>query len=385
MIMEGIEKGAGREGKGGVASGEWSRPAADFYRHGENYSCLAGSPGQPLQSRGDGFARYRGLLKRHVSRAALGLALIGACLWCLGCGSRSEGTDGKAYYLRGASGSGAFVAKAAVHPAPGLPASRELEAAEVADDPYPQDPAISSLPLPGKDAVEEMEDPVLDDFRSIVDNEQRKARFFAFLRPLVETENRRLEAERQALQRLHEKFRRVGGLNATELAWLQERAAEYRLGDLPIPSEEVFRLLLQRIDSLPVELVLSQAAFESGWGCSRFAREGFNLFGEWCFEAGCGLVPMRREAGATHEVAVFDSPRRSVQSYMRNLNAHPAYQGLRLLRTEKRLQGERADGFTLAAGLMGYSEMGQEYVDRLCLIMRHNQELMAGGGQGVAL
>ena len=393
MNMEGIDKGAGRVGKGGVASGEWLRPAADFYGYGEDFSYLLGSPGQPLQSRSEGFARYRGLLKGHVSRAALGLALIGACLWCLGCGSRSEGTDGNEYYPRGASESGALVAKLGVHPAPGqdapmaagLPASRELGAAEVADDPYPQDPAIPSFPLPGKDTVEEIEDPVLDDFRSIVDSEQRKARFFAFLRPLVETENRRLEAERQALQRLHEKFRRVGDLNATELAWLQERAAEYRLGDLPIPSEEVFRLLLQRIDSLPVELVLSQAAFESGWGCSRFAREGFNLFGEWCFEAGCGLVPMRREAGATHEVAVFDSPRRSVQSYMRNLNTHPAYQGLRLLRTEKRLQGERADGFTLAAGLMGYSEMGQEYVDRLCLIMRHNQALMAGRGQGVAL
>ena len=391
--MEGTEKGAGRVGKGGGASGEWSRSAADFFEYGENYSFLAGSPVQPLQSRGEGFARFRGLLKEHVSRAALGLALIGACLWCLGCGSRSAGTDGNEYYLRGASGSGALVAKAAVYPATrqdgpmaaGLPASRELEAAEVGGYPHPQDPAIPSFPLPGNDPVEEIEDPALDDFRSIVDSEQRKARFFAFLRPLVETENRRLEAERQALHRLHEKFRRVGDLNATELAWLQERAAEYRLGDLPIPSEEVFRLLLQRIDSLPVELVLSQAAFESGWGCSRFAREGFNLFGEWCFEAGCGLVPMRREAGATHEVAVFDSPRRSVQSYMRNLNTHSAYQGLRLLRTEKRLQGERADGFTLAAGLMGYSEMGQEYVDRLCLIMRHNQELMAGRGQGVAL
>ena len=290
-------------------------------------------------------------------RAALGLALVAACLWSPGCGSRSEGADGNESAASGSAESAAS---------------------------YPGDPAIPSFPL-REDTTPETERPVLDDFRSIVDSEQRKARFFAFLRPLVETENLRLEAERKTLERLYEKFRRVGALDPAELAWLRQRAAEYRLGDLPIPSAEVFRRLLQRIDSLPVELVLSQAAFESGWGSSRFAREGFNLFGEWCFEAGCGLVPLRRKAGAGHEVAVFDSPRRSVQSYMRNLNTHPAYHDLRLLRTEKRLQGERADGLTLAPALIRYSEMGQEYVDRLCLIMRHNQSLIASGRQVASL
>ena len=393
MVMEGIEEAAGTVGKGEVAGGERSKPAADFYAYEENFSSLEGSPVQPLQHRSDGLARYRVLLKGHVSRAALGLALIGACLWCLGCGSRSEGTEGEEHSLDGASGSGAFVDESAVQQESGRDAQRaaglsnapELETREAPVAPYPQDPAIPSFLLPQAKTGEEADEPVLDDFSTIVDSEQRKARFFAFLRPLVETENKRLEAERQALERLFEKFRRLGNLNPAELAWLQERAAQYRLGDLPIPSEEVFRRLLQRIDSLPVELVLSQAAFESGWGSSRFAQEGFNLFGEWCFEAGCGLVPTRREAGARHEVAVFESPRRSVQSYMRNLNTHPAYQDLRLLRTEKRRQGERADGFTLAAGLMGYSEMGQEYVERLCLIMRHNQSLIEGRGHWAAL
>ena len=350
--MKGIEKGAGMPRRRGAAGGQWPEQAAEFYGRREKFSLLPGSTGQWSPSRGVRFARCRALLQGHLSRAALGLALAGACLWSLGCGSRSEGADGSA----------------------ADPAAT-----------YQRDPAIASFPMEVQDTMAEMEEPVLDDFRSIADSRQRKARFFAFLRPLVETENLRLEAERKTLERLYEKFRRVGALNSTESAWLRQRAVEYRLGDLPVPSAELFRRLLQRIDSLPVELVLSQAAFESGWGCSRFAREGFNLFGEWCFETGCGLVPLQREAGARHEVAVFDSPRKSVQSYMRNLNTHPAYEDLRRLRTQKRLQGERADGFTLAPALMEYSEMGQEYVDRLCLIMRHNQALMASAEQVAAL
>ncbi len=379
--MNGIEKGARMVREEGVAGGQGSKQAEKFYGYRVNFSHKGGPIGWGRQSQGAGLASWRELLQGHISRAALGLALAGACLWSLSCSDRTEGAQGNVLTLGGAAEPSVVVREPAVSEAldPAVPG--ELQPAPQ----YPRDPAIPSFPLGMEETTAEMEESGLDDFRAITDSRLRKVRFFAFLRPLVETENKRLEAERKTLERLYEKFRRVGRINPTESAWLRERAAAYGLGDLPLPSEEVFRRLLRRIDSLPVELVLSQAAFESGWGCSRFAREGFNLFGEWCFEAGCGLVPLRREEGARHEVAVFDSPRRSVQSYMRNLNSHPAYQDLRLLRTQKRLQGERADGFTLASALMGYSEMGQEYVDSLCLIMRHNQSLMASERQGVAL
>ena len=38
---------------------------------------------------------------------------------------------------------------------------------------------------------------------------------------------------------------------------------------------------LEKIDVIPVSLVLAQSAVESAWGSSRFAREGNNIFGEW--------------------------------------------------------------------------------------------------------
>lgn len=47
------------------------------------------------------------------------------------------------------------------------------------------------------------------------------------------------------------------------------------------------------MDILPPSLALAQAAEESGWGTSRFAREGNALFGQWTTDPDVkGLVPL---------------------------------------------------------------------------------------------
>jgi len=60
-------------------------------------------------------------------------------------------------------------------------------------------------------------------------------------------------------------------------------------------------------------------------------------------------------------------------AYMRNLNTHRAYAGLRARRAEIRANGERISGFELAKTLTSYSERGAAYVDSLHAIMRVNQ------------
>jgi Bax protein len=123
---------------------------------------------------------------------------------------------------------------------------------------------------------------------------------------------------------------------------------------------------------IPPSLVLAQAANESAWGTSRFARRGNNLFGQWCFSQGCGLVPRGRVEGASHEVASFSSPYRSVRSYIQNLNRHPTYQLLRDIRLKARNRDDIASGPSLAAGLLGYSERGEDYVEEIRNMIRHN-------------
>lgn len=191
----------------------------------------------------------------------------------------------------------------------------------------------------------------------------RKQAFIAFLRPVIRAENRRILRSRQRLLRLLRTLRGGGSLASRSRQWLAQQSALYRVpGGEPLARAEALKT---RIDVVPVELALAQAALESGWGSSRFAREGNNLFGEWCFDPGCGIVPLHRPVGRTYEVKAFDGVAGSVRSYMHHLNSHPAYEPMRRIRAAARAAGRRPDGYEMAGGLVRYAAIGEEYVARI--------------------
>ncbi|MFG1489074.1 glucosaminidase domain-containing protein, partial [Oceanospirillum sp. HFRX-1_2] len=163
----------------------------------------------------------------------------------------------------------------------------------------------------------------LNQLEDTPDIEQKKRDFFSLLKPMVVLENRFIRQQRAWLKGL--KFQQ---LTPDQEVALLRLLADYKLGDdenekLFEDPEELSALideLLLRVSPVPAELVLVQAANESAWGRSRFAREGNNLFGQWCFSRGCGLVPSERPKGQYHEVAVFKSPQLSIRAYLKNLN-----------------------------------------------------------------
>jgi len=123
--------------------------------------------------------------------------------------------------------------------------------------------------------------------------------------------------------------------------WLRQLADKYHIEMAALDDEQAWLLLKRRVDTIPFRLALAQAANESNWGTSRFAREGRNLFGEWCFTEGCGMVPQRRRTGMTHEVAVFSSVNESVASYLYHLNRVDIYMPLRVARHKDRTWGRK--------------------------------------------
>jgi uncharacterized FlgJ-related protein len=131
--------------------------------------------------------------------------------------------------------------------------------------------------------------------------------------------------------------------------------------------------LLYRLDVIPAGLALGQAAYESGYGTSRFAVEGNALFGQWTYGGG-GMQPQQKRAGkGNYGVAAFDWPFDSVRGYFINLMSHPAYEEFRRLRAEARAAGRPLVSLQLADGLVKYSERGQEYVDTLKAMIRVNK------------
>ena len=123
-----------------------------------------------------------------------------------------------------------------------------------------------------------------------------------------------------------------------------------------------------------------QAANESGWGASRFAQQGYNFFGLWCFKKGCGFVPKQRNDNAVHEVAKFRDLSHAVMTYTRNLNRHYAYKDLRMIRQNLRQADKPVSAKALAAGLSSYSERGQAYIDELLSMLRVNRKHMDTAG-----
>ena len=220
----------------------------------------------------------------------------------------------------------------------------------------------------------------LPDFSRFADASAKKQAFFDFLTPLVREENARIRQDRERLGEIA-KAHEAG----TSPGWLDRRFIARLTRDYGVETEtldERIDTLLLRVDVVPLSLALAQAAKESGWGTSRFARKGNNLFGQWCFEAGCGIVPSRRSAGKGHEVRAFDSVRASIASYLRNLNTHPRYRELRATRAELREAEAALSGIELAETLDGYSERGNAYVDEVQAMIRHNDlETLASAGR----
>lgn len=197
----------------------------------------------------------------------------------------------------------------------------------------------------------------------------RKKLFFNYFLPLIEEQNQGILETRRQLEEWNENREDIGWWNAWEIKNL---AGDYGMESFDIESAPDWNVLLRRVDAVPPSLALAQAATESNWGTSRFARQGYNFFGQWCFAEGCGIVPDQREEGKKHEIAVFDSPEAAVASYIHNLNSHAAYKSLRDIRAKLRATSTQVPGKMLAAGLGKYSERGEAYIEELRSLITYN-------------
>jgi Bax protein len=202
--------------------------------------------------------------------------------------------------------------------------------------------------------------------------DEKKQTFLLSLLPMVLLANQAIEAEREEIETLFSLHDQKGLLAEEEQKRLLEMAEYYKLSSDPLTDRRARALLLHRVDILPPSLVLAQAAAESGWGTSRFAREGNNLFGQRTYRTGNGIVPANRPAGETHEVKRFGSLFESVRSYMRNLNTHNAYREFRELRAKLRRSDRPLNGAILASGLDAYSIRNGNYIEDVRAIIRAN-------------
>ncbi|HKJ05604.1 MAG TPA: glucosaminidase domain-containing protein [Geopsychrobacteraceae bacterium] len=213
-----------------------------------------------------------------------------------------------------------------------------------------------------------------DELASLSSSKKKKQFFFKSLLPLILLANEEIKRERLLLLDLKERIELEDeGLSESDYHLLLTLAKRYQVKMTRDDPRNTLDKLLLRIDIIPTELALAQAANESAYGTSRFSQLANNLFGEWTFTPGTGIVPEGRPDGEIYEVRRFNSLLDSVRSYQKNLNTHSAYKPFRLLRAEARSAEQKPKGEHLAKGLLRYSTRREAYIKDLQSLIKQNR------------
>ena len=118
---------------------------------------------------------------------------------------------------------------------------------------------------------------------------------------------------------------------------------------------------------VPKELIVAQAAIETGWGQSRFANEGNNLFGirTWNKDEPY-LLPIPWTEWPGWGVKVYETRCDSVRDYLRILNEVFAFSEFRAAR-----DSGVVDGLVLADYLSQYAS-NQNYTELVKKVIKYN-------------
>jgi len=198
-----------------------------------------------------------------------------------------------------------------------------------------------------------------------------KKKFVRTVLPLIINENQKILSVRNNLLLLKNKLSNNYSLNKSELQILKKLSKSHKIKFNNSHKLDVINNLLKKVDIIPNSIVLAQAAIESGWGSSRFAKDFNALFGEYTYDNDKGVVPLERENGEDHLIKAFNSYNSSVESYFNNINSHYAYEQFRELRKVMRERNNFSNVTLLVDKLDTYAE-DENYIQTIRSVIKNN-------------
>ncbi len=194
---------------------------------------------------------------------------------------------------------------------------------------------------------------------NVLNADQKKQGFINMVLPAILMARHNLRIDRLRVRRILRDLEQDGKVSRSDSLFMRRQTERLNA----ISWKDVY----DRLATHPVSIVLAQAAVESGWGSSRFFREGNNLFGIWSFNPDEDRIAASnaRDDGAVY-LRSYPTLAESVEDYFITLARHNAYREFR----EKRLNEN--DPRKLIYALHRYSELGYEYVRKLSVVMRQN-------------
>ena len=200
----------------------------------------------------------------------------------------------------------------------------------------------------------------------------KKEKFINSLLPLIVAENQKILSYRYQIKRVQNSLNINKTLNKSDQIFIENIADKYLIKTKNKHKVDIIKDLLDHVDVIPNSIVLAQAANESGWGSSRFAREFNALFGQYTYDNNSGIKPSYREEGEKHLIKFFPTINHSIESYFNNINTHFAYYDFRQTRKYQRENDLLLDPNILIKTLDSYAE-DQRYIDTIISIIRDNK------------
>jgi len=182
---------------------------------------------------------------------------------------------------------------------------------------------------------------------------EKKERFIKLVLPAIRESRNKLLTTYNNLLEL-----KGGNLSQSDEEYLDTLYKLYRIKD------RNFEKLLLAVKPHPISIILAQAALESGWGTSRFFINGSNIFGMWSFNENDERI--RAQNSKNVYLKKYDSYVESVDDYMLMLGRSPRYEDFR------RARAKTDDPYELIKHLAIYSELREEYVRRLRIVIKAN-------------
>ena len=177
----------------------------------------------------------------------------------------------------------------------------------------------------------------------------RKTRFIDIILPAVLIYRHNLSLQQKRVESLKEKASYSIKWSANDSLFMTDLYSKYKTKN--------FEELLKRMTPHPISLTLAQAAVESGWGSSRFFKDGNNVFGIWSFNRSDErMIASQSRDGKSIYLRKYDDLLGSVEDYHLILARNSQYSEFRdCVHRENNV-------FELIWYLRAYSERKDQYV-----------------------
>lgn len=190
---------------------------------------------------------------------------------------------------------------------------------------------------------------------SVLEVKRKKQAFINMMLPTILIAKYELEEIRNKVIKLQQKKE----LNQVEQGLLDDLYKTYKC--------QSFDELKSRLQTHPTSIVIAQAAIESGWGTSRFYNKANNIFGVWSYNTNePRIVASENREGKAIYVKKYEALPESIHSYFKTIARGP-YLDFRKARQKT------TDVYELIPHLKVYSELREEYVNRLEELIRYNK------------